>query len=227
MEKVWKEIFGDFIAVDNVPTGAYPYAPIFRRIGTLSIGRQVFYSPRRVYSDVNVQYYRLRGEGKDVRRVVFLSKGEPTLDLNLGREADALRAAGFSPEILTCGAMLWREDVREDLSRFDRVILDLVAASEEVWREVMRPHPLLRFSSVMEGIRTFAREYGGRLDVLIRVVDGVPYYSEGPALRDFLTEIGIKRVFVVSQGANSSLLLPHLRGGDFEVIQADFQRYRQ
>ncbi len=225
MEKVWKEVFGDFIAVDNVPTGAYPYAPIFRRIGTLSIGRQVFYSPRRVYSDVNVQYYRLRGEGKDVRRVVFLSRGEPTLDLNLGREADALRAAGFSPEILTCGAMLWREDVREDLSRFDRVILDLVAASEEVWREVMRPHPLLRFSSVMEGMRVFARGYGGKLEALIRVVEGVPYGSEGPALRDFLAETGIKRAFVISGGGDISLLLPHLRGGDFEVIQADFQRY--
>jgi len=225
MEKVWKEVFGDFIPVDNVPTGAYPYAPVFRRIGTLSIGRQVFYSPRRVYSDVNVQYYRLRGEGKDVRKVVFLSRGEPTLDLNLGREAEALRAAGFSPEILTCGAILWREDVREDLSRFGGVVLELVAVSEEVWRRVMRPHPLLRFPDVMEGIRAFAHGYGGRLDALIRVVQGVPYDSEGPALRDFLTDLGIGRVFVLSEGGDVSLLLPHLRGEEIKVILVDFQRY--
>jgi len=207
MERVWKEVFGDFIPVDNVPTGAYPYAPVFRRIGTLSIGRQVFYSPRRVYSDVNVQYYRLRGEGKDVRKVVFLSRGEPTLDLNLGREAEALRAAGFSPEILTCGAILWREDVREDLSRFGGVVLELVAVSEEVWRRV-------------------AHGYEGRLDALIRVVQGVPYDSEGPALRDFLTDLGIGRVFVLSEGGDVSLLLPHLRGEEIKVILVDFQRHQ-
>ena len=217
MIEVYRPIFGEAIFVDNVPTGASPYAPVYRRIGTLSIGRQVFYSPRRVYGDVNVRYYSLRAEGKEVRRVVFLSRGEPTLDANLGREAQVLKAAGFSLEILTSGAMLWREDVREDLKRFERVVMTVDAVSERAWREVLRPHTLLEYGKVMEGVRAFAREYGGELSGVLHAVPGIDYSKEGERLAGFMEEIGIRKVFVLPLGGDVEGVVGRLKRSGLEV----------
>ncbi len=215
--EAYRRIFKEAITVDNVPTGASPYAPVYRRIGTLSIGRQVFYSPRRIYGDVSVRYYSLRAEGKEVRRVVFLSRGEPTLDANLGREAQVLKAAGFSLEVMTSGGMLWREDVREDLHRFDRVVITVDAVSEEVWRRVLRPHALLDYGKVMEGIRAFAKRYGGELLGVIHAIPGVDYLEEGGKLSEFLTEIGVGGVFVLPSGGNVEEVVERLADSGLEI----------
>ncbi len=215
--EAYRRIFGDAIFVDNVPTGAFPYAPTYRRIGTLSIGRQVFYSPRRVYGDVSLKYYSLKAEGKEVRRVVFLSRGDPTLDANLGREAQALKTAGFSLEVLTSGAMLWREDVRRDLSLFDRVVITVDAVSEDLWRRFLRPHTLLNYGKVMEGIRTFAREYDGDLTGVLHVIPGVDYSGEGEVVGEFLKEIGVRKVFVLPASGDVEGVAERLEGLGLEV----------
>ena len=193
---VWDRVFGEALRVDNVPTGASPYAPVFRRIGRLSIGRQVFYSPRRIYGDVSVRYYEMKARGREVRKVVFLSKGEPTLDANLGREAKALISAGFRLEVLTYGAILWREDVREDLSLFHRVVLGVGAVGERAWREVMRPHPLLNYEKVVEGMEEFAKGYGGRLDAVVWEVEGIDE-EERERIRRFLQKLGVRETYTV------------------------------
>jgi len=209
----------EYIPVDNVPTGAYPYAPIYRRIGTLSIGRQVFHSPKRIYSQVNLRFYALKAEGREIRRVLFHSKGDPALDANLGRTASILKSAGFNLTVLTSGGMLWREDVREDLGAFDTVILTLDAATEETWRRVLRPHPLLKFHRVIDGLLKFSSAFTGRLVALIHVVETVNYDDELPPLRELLRSMRIDQVLLkdTTREGRAKELLEALEASELKV----------
>ncbi|BES80490.1 radical SAM protein [Pyrodictium abyssi] len=99
--------------------------------------------------------------GEHVDYVTVVPDGEPTLDANLGRLVEGLRALGARVAVLSNGSLLWREDVRRDLQEADLVSVKPDAAREETWRRVNRPHPRLRLDTVIQGIRVFSEEYRG------------------------------------------------------------------
>ena len=89
--------------------------------------------------------------------------GEPTLDVNLGREVHLLRDLGILLAILTNSSLVWREDVRKDLLEFDFVSLKLDAISERVWRKINRPHRDLKLERILQGILRFRKDFGGKV----------------------------------------------------------------
>ncbi len=187
----------EFIEIDNVPTGFSPCAPVYKRVGGISVGRQAFYSPNRIYRTVNLEYYKLRAEGREARGVAFVSRGEPTLDINLGRSARVLKSAGFKVSVVTDGCMLWREDVVKDLMEFHKVILSLDAVDEEDWKRILRPHPLLDYNRVFRGIEGFSSTFGGDLIIRIHLIDGVDYTGKAERFLRVLDVLSPKGVEVL------------------------------
>ena len=89
--------------------------------------------------------------------MTFVADGEPTLDLNLGREIEMLRPLGFEIAVITNGSLISRQDVREELAKADWISLKVDCTREERARRRMnRPQPTLQLPTILDGMLEFA-----------------------------------------------------------------------
>jgi wyosine [tRNA(Phe)-imidazoG37] synthetase (radical SAM superfamily) len=139
----------------------------------MQMEREAFYEPERVVAVVRERVARVRQAGESVDYLSFVPDGEPTLDLNLGREIEQLKDLGVETAVISNGSLLWREDVRKALAKADWVSLKVDAASEEIWRRVDRPHGKLRLEETQDGMLAFARDYEGVLATETMLVGGL------------------------------------------------------
>jgi wyosine [tRNA(Phe)-imidazoG37] synthetase (radical SAM superfamily) len=129
--------------------------------------------------------------------VAFVPDGEPTLDINLGREIELLKRLDLPVAVITNASLIWRSDVREDLMGADWVSLKVDAVDEAVWRRIDRPHGSLDLASILEGAVMFAREYGGELVTETMLVAGVnDGDSQLQALAGFLAHLQPERAYL-------------------------------
>ena len=180
---------GQSLGINNVPAKSCTYSCIYCQIGkTLAITtkRRPFYTSKAIFSEVKrkVNEGRLRNERADY--LTFVSDGEPTLDVNLGREISLLKNIGIPIAVLTNASLMWCSDVKEDLLGADLVSLKVDAVSEGSWREINRPHKNLRLDSILEGIRDFANDFEGALISETMLIDRTDYRNEFEKIADFL-----------------------------------------
>lgn len=117
---------------------------------------------------------RLRRKGEDIDYLSFVPNGEPTLDANLGRTIELLKPLGIRIAVITNASLLWRAKVRDDLSKADWVSVKVDTVREDLWRKLNRPHPSLRLTELLDGMRAFAEVFQGELEtetMLVRVVN--------------------------------------------------------
>ena len=132
--------------------------------------------PATVISDLDNILGRIDLHTVDV--VTFSGNGEPTLNLSLGEIAKQVKARiGELPMVvLTNSSLLYRQDVRRNLSMFDFVVAKLDAADNEVFKQVNRPATKeLNSEMIIESIKQLKREIGGTLaleTMLLQSVDG-------------------------------------------------------
>jgi wyosine [tRNA(Phe)-imidazoG37] synthetase (radical SAM superfamily) len=121
--------------------------------------------------------------GDGIDWVTFVGSGEPTLHAGLGRMIRELRAMVSAPvAVITNGALLQREDVREELLLADAVMPSLDAGSEDLYRAINRPFPGLTLERHVEGLAAFQRSFAGRLWIEVMLVSGLN--DTEAALRD-------------------------------------------
>lgn len=103
----------------------------------------------------------------------FVPDGEPTLDLHLGEAIRGVAGRGLKVAILTNGGLLWRDDVREELTAADLVSVKVDTVDEPTWRRLNRPIGNLRLETVLDGMRSFAADYHGDLVTETTLVAGI------------------------------------------------------
>jgi len=167
---------GRSLGVNNIPPKVCTYSCVYCQLGRtirMQVGRQPFYAPEEVLRDVREQVEKSHAAGERIDYLTFVPDGEPTLDVNLGREIERLQAMGIPIAVITNGSLVWREDVREDLAGADWVSLKVDSVREPIWRRVDRPHGSLRLPAILEGMRAFAASYEGTLVTETMLVEGV------------------------------------------------------
>ncbi len=179
---------GRSLGVNNIPDKICSYACVYCQIGNtlkMQVERQEFYDPRVIYEEVE---NKLEYAGK-VDYITFVPDGEPTLDVNLGKEARMLKDLGVKLAILTNSSLIHREDVREDLMNFDFISLKLDAVSEMVWRFVDRPHKSLKIEEILDGMLKLRDEFNGTIVTETMLINGVDYEVEIKKIAEFLGEL--------------------------------------
>jgi wyosine [tRNA(Phe)-imidazoG37] synthetase (radical SAM superfamily) len=122
---------------------------------------------------VQTKVARTREAGESIDYLTFVPDGEPTLDLDLGREIGRLQPLGIPIAVISNASLIWREEVRKALMGADWVSLKVDAVQDEIWQRVNRPHGKLRLSSILEGGLAFAGSYRGELVTETMLVAGV------------------------------------------------------
>jgi wyosine [tRNA(Phe)-imidazoG37] synthetase (radical SAM superfamily) len=114
-----------------------------------------------------------QAKGEQVDYLTFVPDGEPTLDVNLGELTCLLKPLGVKIAVITNSSFFWHKDVCQDLSEADWVSMKIDAANEESWRRINKPHPLLSFDAIRDGILVFAEKFHGELTTETMLVKNV------------------------------------------------------
>jgi len=167
---------GRSLGINNIPPKICTFACVYCQLGRtiqMRIERQAFHDPAAILEDVEARVKRAADAGEPIDYLTFVPDGEPTLEINLGREIEMLKPLGIKIGIITNSSLIWHPDVREDLAQADWVSVKVDAVREEIWRKIDRPHGALRLDMVLAGLREFAATYAGTLVTETMLVKGV------------------------------------------------------
>lgn len=107
--------------------------------------------------------------------ITFSGQGEPTLNSGIGRIINFIKAdyPQYKIAVITNGTLFADPEVRKELAKADYVLPSLDAISEDVFRKINRPTPELDIKAIIEGLKAFAREYTGILNLEIFLLPGI------------------------------------------------------
>lgn len=156
---------------------------------------RLFNSGRKVFVSTEAILKEIKDLPKNIKidYITFSGNGEPTLAKNLGIIIKRIRNIRKEKiAIITNASLINKSDVQDDLMLADFVILKLDANAEDLFREINRPDPGIRFGDVVKGIKRFSEIYGGRLALQIMfVAKNKPYAKE---IVKMAKKLGIKEV---------------------------------
>ncbi|MGV9168965.1 MAG: radical SAM protein [Promethearchaeia archaeon] len=184
---------GQSIGINHIPPKICTYSCVYCQLGrtiNMQSNRQEFYPPDEVYKKVERQVHKAQEKDERIDYLTFVPDGEPTLDINLGKEIDMVKELGMKVAVISNASLISREDVREDLLNANWVSMKVDAVSESMWRKVNRPHGRLKHTAILQGIQEFSDIFDGELateTMLVRDLNDTPHEAE--KIADFLSDV--------------------------------------
>ncbi|MGC8708826.1 MAG: radical SAM protein [Thermoplasmata archaeon] len=175
---------GRSLGVNNIPGKTCTYGCVYCQIGKtirMEFERREFYKIDEIINSVNRKIDSVEKRGEKIDFITFVPDGEPTLDLNLGKEIELLKATGIRVAVITNSSLIWRNDVRNDLQCADLVSLKVDAVHIDHWKKINRPHRLLELEKIKEGIFEFSSSFKGKLITETMVIGNFQYDFDGIA----------------------------------------------
>ena len=156
---------GRSLGINNIPPKVCTYSCVYCQIGKTSnvkIHPQVFYSPSQIFNEVQEKVEKSREKGESIDYLTFVPDGEPTLDINLGKEIKLIKSLGIKIAVISNASLIDKKQVRENLKEADLVSLKVDSVEEEIWRKVNHPHRKLCLKSILEGMLKFSESLEGK-----------------------------------------------------------------
>lgn len=164
---------GFSLGVDLVPYKTCSFDCVYCQLGRTTdktVERKEWMPTGEVLSQINEA---LGSKGR-IDYLTFSGSGEPTLHSRIGWLIREVKKITDIPvAVLTNGSLLFKEDLREELTAADLVVPSLDAATQETLERVNRPHPSLNRENIVQGILQFNREFKGRIWLEIMLVKGI------------------------------------------------------
>ena len=138
-----------------------------------------------------------RASPGDIDVITFAGSGEPTLNTALDEIIQHLKTeySEYKIALLTNSTLLHLTDVRQAIIPLDYVLPSLDAVSQSIFEKINKPAPGLKSSTVIEGLKTFAKEYIKTLWVEVFIIPGLNDTEEElKKLKKVLEEIKPARV---------------------------------
>ncbi|MGQ9799289.1 MAG: radical SAM protein [Ignavibacterium sp.] len=184
--------FGKSLGVNNIPPKICTYSCVYCQLGRslkMTVRRQEFYKPQEIFESVRKKVQDVISRGGKIDYITFVPDGEPTLDLNLGKEASLIKELGIPLAIITNSSLIWDENVRKDLMNFCLVSVKVDAVSQELWRKIDRSFKDLDLELILEGIKKFDEQFKGVLISETMLVDAIDYGDEFEKVANFLSSL--------------------------------------
>ena len=191
---------GRSMGINNIPPKICTYSCIYCQLGRtlkMQVEREKFYDTDRVIEEVKRKVKEAENAGEHIDYLTFVPDGEPTLDINIGKEIEGLKQLGIKIAVITNASLIWREDVRADLYKADWVSLKVDAASKDIWHRVDRPHGKLSLDEILEGMQIFSRNFEGELVTETMLIDGVnDGYEEMENIASFVHGLSPRKSYI-------------------------------
>ena len=157
---------GQSLGVNNIPPKICSYSCVYCQLGRtdkMQIRRQEFYKPEEIYRLVGEKIDEVVKKGEAIDYITYVADGEPTLDINLGKEIKLLKSFGIKIAVISNASLIWLRDVKSDLLEADWVSLKIDAIDEKVWKKIDRPQGQLDHEKILSSALDFSKEYKGAL----------------------------------------------------------------
>ena len=167
---------GRSLGINHIPPKICTYSCVYCQLGRtpqMQITREAFYHPEEILKKVARKVTEASEKAEPIDYLTFVPDGEPTLDLNLGKEIELLKRLGRKIAVITNSSLLWSADVREALCQADWVSVKIDAVAQDVWRRLDRPHGTLRLEKILRGIADFSQTFNGELTTETMLIHGV------------------------------------------------------
>ena len=105
--------------------------------------------------------------------ITFVADGEPTLDINLGKEIKLLKQFGIKVAVISNASLVWRQDIQNDLRKADWVSLKIDTVTKDIWRKLNRPNKTLDLNKILQGIIAFSNNFDGELATETMLIQGI------------------------------------------------------
>jgi len=163
----------------------------------MQVERETFYEPSEIVQSVKEKVKQVRKKGEPIDYLTFVPDGEPTLDVNLGKEIELLNSLNIKIAVITNASLIWREDVRQDLQKADWVSLKVDTISEEIWRRINRPQKSLQLDAILNGMLKFSSAFTGELATESMLIQGVnDDRQEVEGIANFLSELRPNKAYL-------------------------------
>ncbi|MFP4559165.1 MAG: radical SAM protein [Archaeoglobaceae archaeon] len=191
---------GRSLGINNIPPKNCTYSCVYCQLGrTLrkQVIRRSYYPVDELFRSVKQKVSSLKNDYVDY--LTFVPDGEPTLDINLGEEIEALRELNIDIAVISNSSLLWDKEVQKDLSKADLVSLKVDAVTENIWRRVNRPHKSLNLKEILSGVLEFSRDFKGDLLTETMLIRGINDSTEEiKRIADFIAQLEPKKSYVSS-----------------------------
>ena len=150
------------------------YGCVYCQIGNTSnksMIRQSFYEPEKLVAEIECHLEKL-GSEYTPDYLTFVPNGEPTLDVNLGKEICMLKRFGIPVAVITNASLIQHKHVQEDLMQADWVSVKVDTVDETVWKRINQPLRWIDFRKMLKGLRSFASSYKGQLHTETMLIEG-------------------------------------------------------
>ena len=163
------------LGINNIVSGKFcSYSCVYCQIGNTinrSVERRTFYDPGKLVEDVGNHLEKLdKSYMPDF--LTFVANGEPTLDINLGKEIRLLKKYGIPVAVITNASLISNKSVREDLMPADWVSVKIDTVDKVVWERINRPSIRIDLETILDGVKIFASEYKGSLHTETMLING-------------------------------------------------------
>ncbi|HNW69427.1 MAG TPA: radical SAM protein [Bacteroidales bacterium] len=167
---------GKSLGINNIPLQKVcSYSCIYCQVGftkKYSITREKFYEPEFIYSETQKHLEKI--SNKDwPNYLTFVSNGEPSLDINLGKSIKLLKTLNLPVAVITNASLLNYASVREDLKSADWVSVKIDAGNKIIWRAINKPLMGIDFKNYILGLLAFSKVFKGKLVSETMLVKGV------------------------------------------------------
>jgi len=191
---------GQSLGINNIPPKICTYSCVYCQLGRtydMQIKRQLFYKSEDILKSVKNKIQKLNDKKENIDYITFVADGEPTLDINLGEEIKLLEQLGIKIAVITNSSLIWKKDVRKDLTDADWVSLKIDAISQAIWHKINRPHRSLKLEKILDGIKDFSSNYKKYLTTETMLVNNLNTKSEELIrLADFISELKTKKSYI-------------------------------
>ena len=167
---------GRSLGINNIPSKICTYSCIYCQLGKtlkMQIERQQFYKPEKIFNTVKDKVKKTKEKKESIDYLTFVSDGEPTLDSDLGKKISLLKELAIKIAVITNASLLWKKDVRNQLSFADWVSLKIDTVDSKIWRKINKPHYSLRFEKILDGISDFSLSFKGVLTTETMLIKNV------------------------------------------------------
>jgi len=191
---------GQSLGINNIPPKVCTYSCIYCQVGRtmdMQIERNQFYKPEDIIKEVKFKIQEALKRKEPIDYLTFVPDGEPTLDINLGKEINMLKSLGFKIAVISNASLIWKEEVKDELKTADWVSFKIDAINDNIWHKINRAHGLLKLDKILQGIKEFSRAYSGELVTETMLIQGFnDNATELERVADFIREFKPKTSYL-------------------------------
>lgn len=192
---------GVSLGVNLTPYKTCSFNCVYCQLGQTTVNtleRQEFFKVDEIVAELKNFLARVDLKATPINYITLSGSGEPTLHSKIGEIIQNIKKLTTIPvAVITNSSLLFKEEVRRELSLADVIMPTLNAASKETFAKICRAHANLNLENIINGLVALRKEYKGKILLEVMLVQEVnDYLREIEALKKVIDEIKPDKIYL-------------------------------